>query len=236
MSVVLESPLSPEFGSKTGNTLCSQDADAGRSDATALRMLFAVSNALRNVTVPSQSADWTEVKQRMYGEQLAAVAAMTAGANLVYGDVPKEVTFQRLMHKCNSTDLDRSFGHRSAQNYAMVLGKEPSTLTDDPVEQVLMTERESALCYSMDKAASEAAAIGRSVVAVVGAAFHLFLLVCLSAEYHKCCACAQERPICKELQGFGRVVSGRVEFTVQTGSHAFSRHLQVQLWMEENRV
>lgn len=166
--LVLESALSPEFGASTGNTLCAQDADAGRSDATALRMLFAISDALRSAKAPSQSAEWTEVKQRMYGEQLAAVAAMTAGAQLVYGDVPKAVTFQRLMHLCNSVDLDRSFGHRSAQNHATVLGKDLPALDDDPVERVLMNERESALCFSIDKAAAEAAASGRSVVAVVG--------------------------------------------------------------------
>eukprot|EP00892_Ulva_mutabilis_P000562 jgi/Ulvmu1/10506/UM064_0044.1 len=169
-TVVLESALSPEFGSKTGNTLCAQDADAGRSDATALRMLFALSDTLQSAKTPSQSAEWVEVKQRMYGEQLAAVAAMTASARLVYGDVPKSVTFQRLMHQCNCVDLDRSFGHRSAQNYATLLGKDLPALEDDPVERVLMTERESALCFSIDKACTEASASGRSVVAVVGEA------------------------------------------------------------------
>lgn len=176
-AVVMESALSPEFGSETGNTLCAQDADAGRSDATALRMLFAVSKALRCANVPSQSADWLEVKNRMYGEQLAAVAAMTADSQLVYGDVPKAVTFQRLLHLCDSIDLDRSFGHRSAQNYSNVLGKEVPVATDDPVEQVLMTERESALCFSIEKAASQASVSGRSIVAVVGVSFSVVLVV-----------------------------------------------------------
>lgn len=167
-SVVLESALSPEFGTITGNTLSAKDSDAGRSDATALRMLFAVSNALRSSNIPSQSADWIEVKQRMYGEQLAAVAALTADARLIYGDVPKAVTFQRLLHLCNAIELDRSFGYRSAQNYATLLGKEIPAVAGDPVEKVLMTERESALCFSMEKAASEENVTDSSVVAVVG--------------------------------------------------------------------
>lgn len=177
-SVVLESALSPEFGSVTGNTLSAKDSDAGRSDATALRMLFAVSNVLRSSNVPSRSAHWIEVKQRMYGEQLAAVAALTADARLIYGDVPKAVTFRRLLHLCNSVELDRSFGYRSAQNYAAILGKQIPALADDPVEKVLMTERESALCFSMEKAASQASGSRSSVVAVVGAMPFVQILVC----------------------------------------------------------
>ena len=55
-SVVMESTMSPEFGSTTGNTLTSADADSGRSDQTGLRIIFAVSEFLRSVQNPAQSA------------------------------------------------------------------------------------------------------------------------------------------------------------------------------------
>lgn len=167
-SVVLESAMSTEFGSCTGNTLTAADADSGRSDQTALRVIFAVSDFLRSVQNPSKSSEWAEVKQRMYGEQLAAVAALTVGARLVYGDLPKDVTFRRLLHGCSVTDLDRSFGHRSAQNFASLLGQHIPDLENDQAEKILMTDRECALCYSIEAAARGTAASGRGVVAIVG--------------------------------------------------------------------
>jgi hypothetical protein len=168
-SLVLESAMSPEFGSCTGNTLTAADAAAGRSDAVALRMLFAVSEFLRSVSNPAATPEWREVKQLMYGEQLAAVAALTVGARLVYGDLPKDVTFRRLLHRCSAVELDRSFGHRSAQNFASLLGQDIPSLPDDGAERVLMADRECALCHSIEAAAIGTAGSGRGVVAVVGA-------------------------------------------------------------------
>ena len=164
----MESTMSPEFGSTTGNTLTTADADSGRSDQTGLRIIFAVSEFLRSVQNPAQSAEWTQVKERMYGEQLAAVAGLTVGARLVYGDLPKDVTFRRLLHGCSAIDLDRSFGHRSARNFASMLGQTIPDLEDDLAEKILMTDRECALCYSIDAAARGTAASGRGVVAIVG--------------------------------------------------------------------
>jgi hypothetical protein len=167
-SVVIESSMSKEFGSTTGNTLTSADTDAVRSDQTALRTIFAVSDYLRGIESPAKSAEWSQVKERMYGEQLAAVAGLTVGARLVYGDLPKDVTFRRLLHGCSVVDLDRSFGHRSAQNFADMLGQRLPAPEDDQAEKVLMTDRECALCYSIEAAARGTAGSGRGVVAIVG--------------------------------------------------------------------
>lgn len=49
--------------------------------------------------------------QRQFGgEQLAYIAALALDAALVFGDRPKQVTYQRLMTLPSLSDLDRTFG------------------------------------------------------------------------------------------------------------------------------
>ena len=49
--------------------------------------------------------------QRQFGgEQLAYIAALAVGAALIFGDQPKELTYQRLMSLPSLSDLDRTFG------------------------------------------------------------------------------------------------------------------------------
>jgi hypothetical protein len=167
-TVVCESAVSPEFGTQTGNSLCAEDADAGRSDATALRILFAVAGALKAQPDPLKSPQWREVTGRMYGEQLATIAALASGSRLLYGDRPKAVTYRRLVHMCSAVDLDVAFGLRSARNYAEAVGLPREVPEESIVERVLMREREAALCCSVMRAADMASGSGRSVVALVG--------------------------------------------------------------------
>ena len=49
-------------------------------------------------------------QRQFVGEQLAYIAALTVGAALVYGDRPKELTYQRLMSVPSLADLDLTFG------------------------------------------------------------------------------------------------------------------------------
>ena len=49
-------------------------------------------------------------QRQFVGEQLAYIAALTVGAALVFGDRPKELTYQRLMSRPPLSDLDRTFG------------------------------------------------------------------------------------------------------------------------------
>jgi hypothetical protein len=161
--------MSPQFGSQTGNVLSRDDVNASRPDMVMFRVLFAVAGVLSGHPHPAQCEHWLEVKSKMFGEQLAVIAGLAVGADLVYGDRPKETTFRRLLHMCSSVDLDRNFGFRSAQNYRESLGlHRDSPPEDDIVEQVLMTEREAVLCHSAHVAAQQAQSSGRSAVILVG--------------------------------------------------------------------
>ena len=170
--VVLESAMSAEFGSATGNVLSASDADSSRADMVLFRVLFAVADALRKHTAPAESETWREVQTKMYGEQLAAIAALTVNADIVYGDTPKALTYKRLVHCCTARDLDLAFGRRSARNFREMLGRgeEPADGVDVcPVERVLMAEREAVLCHSACVAAEATGGPDGSVVVLVGA-------------------------------------------------------------------
>lgn len=166
--------MSHEFGAQTGNELRRDDVNSGRPDMIMFRMLFAVAGKLSEVPDPEKSAHWQEVKARMYGEQLAAIAGLTVDARLVYGDRPKAITYARLAALCDAAALDRSFGARSTRNLQELLGW-PTQAPEGtcPVERVMMLEREAVLCHS-GCTAGAAVPSGRSVVMLVGAAaFHV---------------------------------------------------------------
>jgi hypothetical protein len=166
----MESSMSPQFGSQTGNALSEEDINTSRSDMVVFRTLFAVAAAISEHPHPEQCEHWQEVKSRLFGEQLAVIAGLAVGADVVYGDRPKETTYRRLLHMCSAVDLDRNFGFRSAQNYREALGLERvAPAKDDIVEQVLMIEREAVLCHSTCAAAKQAQESGAAAVVVVGA-------------------------------------------------------------------
>ncbi len=64
-------------------------------------------------------------RQQFGAEQLAYIAAIAVDAALVYGDVPKDVTFRRLLAIPTLRDLDESFGQQSWLNYRELLTGEP---------------------------------------------------------------------------------------------------------------
>lgn len=106
--------------------------------------------------------------QRMCGEQLSYVAAFAAGAEVVFGDRPKRLTYARMLHLPTAADLDESFALKSALNY-----HELATLMTPPtsgglVEHIMITERDAVLLSSLHDA-SLAAGPGATVVGVVGA-------------------------------------------------------------------
>ena len=181
--VVLETAMSAQFGTATGNLLTAQDADAQRSDQVMLRMLFAMSDALSRHADPLVSDEWKQIKGQIPCEQLGAVAGLAVGAALMYGDRPKATTYRRLMHCCTTEELDASFGRRSARNMRdllSALGVSTSDVSDiaevasgatgtaDSVERVLLTEREAVLCHSAHAAAAQCKDKSDSVVVLTG--------------------------------------------------------------------
>jgi hypothetical protein len=171
-AVVLESAISPEFGAATGNVLSTLDADSQRADMVLFRVMFGVADALSRHDDPLDSEEWLEVKSKMYGEQLAVIGALATGAALIYGDRPKDTTYRRLLRCCSTAELDASFGARAAQNFRELLGDEGDgeqrVSAEDPVERVLMAEREAVLCNSAHAAAASVEEAGSSVVVLVG--------------------------------------------------------------------
>ena len=69
-------------------------------------------------------------QQQFVGEQLAYIAALTVGAALVFGDRPKEETYQRLMSLPSLSDLDKTFGAqvRSPSIASLMQSREPKPL------------------------------------------------------------------------------------------------------------
>ena len=56
-------------------------------------------------------------------EHLVYVAALCVGIPIIFGDRPKNVTYNRLLHGSSLKDLDHAFGVHSASNYVGVLNR-----------------------------------------------------------------------------------------------------------------
>lgn len=140
-----------------------------------------------NVTITSLDHGIAQmVKQQFPGEQLAYITALAVGAELVFGDRCKSITYQRLQNIPSLKDLDAAYGRLSADNYQDLLHKKsPSASASqsgrldadgsndsrghaDCVRTILTSERDLVLASSMIKAAEHVGKEGR-VAAVVGA-------------------------------------------------------------------
>ena len=60
-------------------------------------------------------------RQQFGAEQLAYIAAIAVDAALIYGDVPKDVSFRRLLVVPTLRDLDESYARQSWLNYREIL-------------------------------------------------------------------------------------------------------------------
>ena len=60
-------------------------------------------------------------KQQYGGEQLAYIAAIAVNAELVFGDMPKEVTFRQLLGGPTLRDIDEAYARQSWLNYRELL-------------------------------------------------------------------------------------------------------------------
>lgn len=113
------------------------------------------------------------LKPQFPGEQLAYIAALAVGAQLVFGDRPKAITYQRLHNQSSLADLDVAFGRISAQNYAEMLPLGPdvglprASGHNDCVWAIMTEERDAVLAASLRRAAEEVGPCG-AVAGVVG--------------------------------------------------------------------
>jgi hypothetical protein len=177
-SVVVETALNPAHGSATGNVASIQDclmitnSTYGMVDART-RALAHIGVQLADMPNPLESELWKEVcrSPMFFSEHLAYAAAFAVGAQLIHGDRPKLITYQRMLWQPSIVDLDYAFGLQSALNYHdLVAQMRPPT--QDPAatgttEQILIGERDAILLQSLYTASLEAGQ-GATVVGVVG--------------------------------------------------------------------
>ncbi|KAH7620700.1 hypothetical protein NADE_003313 [Nannochloris sp. 'desiccata'] len=177
-TVVVETALNPAHGSATGNVASVQEclmitnSAYGMVDART-RALAHIGVQLADVQNPIESDLWKEIcrSPMFFSEHLAYAAAFAVGAQLIHGDRPKLVTYQRMLWQPSIVDLDYAFGLQSALNYHdLVAHMRPPT--QDPAatgmtEQILIGERDAVLLQSLYTASLEAGA-GAAVVGVVG--------------------------------------------------------------------
>jgi len=177
-SVVVETALNAAHGSATGNVASVQEclmitnSGYGIVDART-RALAHIGVQLADMANPLDSELWKEVcrSPMFFSEHLAYAAAFAVGAQLIHGDRPKLITYQRMLWQPSIVDLDYAFGLQSALNYHdLVAQMRPPT--QDPAatgmtEQILIGERDAILLQSLYTASLEAGA-GATVVGVVG--------------------------------------------------------------------
>eukprot|EP00667_Euglena_gracilis_P020655 EG_transcript_22395 len=175
-AVVVESAVTPTHGLATGSRVSCADYDPGPGGAF-LQMLCGSAAQLGWEDDPLASVTWEHLAAHLNGELLAYVAAFHNAAELIYGDVPKEETFQQLHQMTTVLDLDEEFGARASSNYLDLLeggrlvSQGVALDTDRAVPRILFLEREAALAEQLALAARRH--VGRVVVGIVGAE-HVF--------------------------------------------------------------
>ncbi|CAL5227715.1 g10725 [Coccomyxa viridis] len=176
-AVVVETALTPQHGAQSGNVFQCEGEDIMHAGPFA-RMLCYCARQLAELPSPADTPVWESFQRQFGGEQLAYIAALAVGAALIFGDQPKELTYQRLMSLPSLSDLDRTFGSQAALNYEESLSGQPAIAqrADYTLAQhIMQTEREAVLCQSLHKAANSRAA---------GQAFRQPLVVGVVGEAH----------------------------------------------------
>ena len=82
-SVILETSLTRQHGSKTGNIITPNDQVEG-PDSFFFRMFLAMAERLKEEKNPIESDIWSMSKSQLFGEQVAYVAAFACGAHSMH--------------------------------------------------------------------------------------------------------------------------------------------------------
>mmetsp|Transcript_54871 Transcript_54871/g.174397 ORF Transcript_54871/g.174397 Transcript_54871/m.174397 type:complete len:343 (-) Transcript_54871:76-1104(-) len=182
--VVVETGVSREHEAATGAVFeyDERNLQRGRSaEGFFLAMYTNIAKQLREGagegTPPWEDPSWAQVAAAMSGEQLAYVAALAVGAQVVYGDRPKARTLERLLEIPTLEEADEAFAAHALYNYQELLeggsclaAAEAARGGDvDAYTRIVVQERDVVLAASIQGAA-EAAGPGELVVAIVGEA------------------------------------------------------------------
>lgn len=179
--VVVETSLNAAHGSAHGNTIVRQDcltfshAAAPGSHEQRARPFAQYGVQLADMAHPLGSHLWHDLSQgqrALYNEHLAYVAAFAVGADLVFGDRPKHITYARMLWMPTLVELDQAYGATSASNYADLAHKRAPTGrqlgTANATEGALLGERDAVMLSALHNASLRCGR-GGSVVGVVGA-------------------------------------------------------------------
>ncbi|KAL4449447.1 hypothetical protein ABPG77_007091 [Micractinium sp. CCAP 211/92] len=179
--VVVETSLNSAHGSAHGNTICRADcltfahASAPGSHEQRARMFAQYGVQLADMAHPLGSHLWHDLSQgsrALYNEQLVYVAAFAVGADLVFGDRPKQITYSRMLWLPSIVDLDQAYGAMSASNYADLARQQPPARrqlgSTSATEGALLGERDAVMLSALHQASLRCGE-GGSVVGVVGA-------------------------------------------------------------------
>ncbi|KAF6258087.1 hypothetical protein COO60DRAFT_1460861 [Scenedesmus sp. NREL 46B-D3] len=105
-AVVVETACTPEHGSQPGRAVTCRDQVQGARRS---------SNGARGI--------WSQAAGQFNGEQLAYIAALASGSQLLFGDRPKAITYKRLFDCPSLAELDTAFAAEvAAEREAVMLG------------------------------------------------------------------------------------------------------------------
>jgi len=203
-AVVCETSLTPAHGAATGSVLRLEDCLSpvgsgygGSGDARArylaqiaarLDTAMFSSSPLPSVGQENDDGDdneaWSQLCAHTPSEQLAYIATLAVGADLIFGDRPKTETYARLLWVPSLVDLDRAFGAKARENYEELAGELWPGGGDGEVEgggggdgdgdgdslvvhRILMLERDARLLSTLNNASIKAGPQSL-VVGVVG--------------------------------------------------------------------
>ena len=183
-AVVVETSLNHAHGSVHENSVRLQDAlrmtpdgPLGMIDGRT-RALAHVSDRLSRLTNPAESEVWLDFVSSPWfsNEHMAYAAAFAVSAELIAGDRPKAITYQRLLWLPDIVDLDRAFGLQSALNYHDLVSGMISPFggseieQKDVVEEIFISERDAALLWSLHNASLKVGeGQNKLIVGIVGA-------------------------------------------------------------------
>lgn len=173
-NVVVETALNPSHGSETGNKVDLENSlrampDGGIRDPQTLG-IAQLAARLKDTGDILSSDVWKDlVKSNMiYSEHLAYVSALSVDADLIFGDRPKLMTYQRMLLCPTLADLDAAFGLQCVSNYHdMVSDQQLQKNSDNITEKILFEERDAVLLKSLHDASLRVGPDGL-VVGVVG--------------------------------------------------------------------
>ena len=187
-AVVCETSLTPAHGAATGSVLrledCLSQVGSGYGGSGDARARYLAQIAARldaamfsssPLALEGQENDhngndaWSQLCAHTPSEQLAYIATLAVGADLIFGDRPKTETYTRLLWLPSLVDLDKAFGAKARENYEELAGELWAGDGDEDslVHRILMLERDARLLSTLNNASIKAGPHS-VVVGVVG--------------------------------------------------------------------